>query len=59
MFIEPNDIEKLTPEQMKAYDQNPDICWEQYSCVKICPQSSIKVRGYDDFVPMGYSGPCK
>lgn len=33
--------------------QEPDACWECYSCVKICPQGAIFVRGYDDFVPMG------
>jgi len=38
---------------MKAYNQEPDACWECYSCVKICPQGAIAVRGYDDFVPMG------
>jgi adenylylsulfate reductase subunit B len=38
---------------MKAYNPEPDACWECYSCVKICPQGAIFVRGYDDFVPMG------
>ncbi len=29
------------------------MCWECYSCVKICPTQAIEVRGYADFVPMG------
>jgi adenylylsulfate reductase subunit B len=53
MYICPNDLMVLNTEEMKAYNQEPDACWECYSCVKICPQGAIAVRGYDDFVPMG------
>jgi len=53
MYICPNDLMVLNVEEMKAYNQEPDACWECYSCVKICPQGAIMVRGYDDFVPMG------
>ena len=53
MYICPNDLMVLSIEEMKAYNQEPDACWECYSCVKICPQGAIFVRGYDDFVPMG------
>ncbi|MBC8208429.1 MAG: adenylyl-sulfate reductase subunit beta [Desulfobulbaceae bacterium] len=53
MYICPNDLMVLNKEEMKAYNQEPDACWECYSCVKICPQGAIFVRGYDDFVPMG------
>jgi adenylylsulfate reductase, subunit B len=53
MYICPNDLMVLNVEAMKAYNQEPDACWECYSCVKICPQGAIFVRGYDDFVPMG------
>jgi adenylylsulfate reductase subunit B len=28
------------------------MCWECYSCVKICPTQAIEVRGYADFMPM-------
>jgi adenylylsulfate reductase subunit B len=45
----------LDPNAMKAYNQEPDQCWECYSCVKICPSQAIEVRGYSDFVPMGAS----
>jgi adenylylsulfate reductase subunit B len=38
---------------MKAYNQSPEMCWECYSCVKICPTDAIEVRGYADFIPMG------
>ena len=53
MYICPNDLMVLNKESMLAYNQEPDACWECYSCVKICPQGAIYVRGYNDFVPMG------
>ncbi len=53
MYICPNDLMTLDKEAMKGYNQEPEMCWECYSCVKICPQSAIEVRGYADFVPMG------
>ena len=51
----PNDLMVLRKENMKAYNRDPAMCWECYSCVKICPQQAIAVRGYADFVPMGAS----
>jgi len=45
----------LEPNEMKAYNQEPDQCWECFSCVKICPTQAIEVRGYSDFVPLGSS----
>jgi adenylylsulfate reductase subunit B len=45
----------LDKEKMKAYNQEPAMCWECYSCVKICPTQAIEVRGYADFVPLGAS----
>ena len=54
-YICPNDLLILDSEQMKAYNQEPDACWECYSCVKTCPVQAIAVRGYADFVPMGAS----
>ncbi len=53
MYICPNDLMVLNKEEMRAYNQEPDACWECYSCVKICPQGAIAVRAYADFVPMG------
>lgn len=43
----------LDSEEMKAYNQEPEACWECYSCVKICPQGAITARPYADFAPMG------
>ncbi len=54
-YICPNDLMKLNEELNKAYNQEPDMCWECYSCVKICPQGAIEMRGYADFVPLGAS----
>ncbi len=54
-YICPNDLMVLDKEAMKAFNQDPQMCWECYSCVKICPTQAIEVRGYADFVPMGAS----
>lgn len=54
-YICPNDLMTLNRDTMKAINSEPDMCWECYSCVKMCPQQAIDVRGYADFVPMGGS----
>jgi adenylylsulfate reductase subunit B len=51
----PNDLMVLNPESKKAYNREPEMCWECYNCVKICPTQAVEVRGYADFVPMGAS----
>jgi len=51
----PNDLMVLDKETMKARNQDPQMCWECYNCVKICPTQAVDVRGYQDFVPMGAS----
>lgn len=38
----------------KAYNQEPNYCWECYSCVKECPQHAIDIRGYADFAPLDH-----
>ena len=59
MYICPHNLMKLdkdgseTGHAMKAFNQEPEQCWECYSCVKICPTQAIEVRGYADFVPLG------
>jgi adenylylsulfate reductase subunit B len=55
MYICPNDLMVLDKDKMKGYNRAPDMCWECYSCIKICPQQAIDCRGYADFVPMGAS----
>ena len=49
----PNDLMVLDKETMKAWNREPEMCWECYNCVKICPVDAVEVRGYADFVPMG------
>ncbi len=44
---------KLDTDKMKAFNQEPEQCWECYNCVKICPQQAIEVRCYADFAPLG------
>ena len=54
-YICPNDLMILNKETMKAFNREPDMCWECYNCVKICPQQAMDVRGYADFTPLGAS----
>jgi adenylylsulfate reductase subunit B len=54
-YICPNNLMVLDKDKMKAYNQEPDQCWECMCCVKICPTQAMDVRGYADFVPMGAS----
>ena len=61
MYICPHDLMRLdndgsaTGHAMKAYNQEPEQCWECYACVKICPQNAVEVRHYADVVPLGAS----
>jgi adenylylsulfate reductase, subunit B len=53
----PSDIMHLTHSIFngrKAYNVEPNYCWECYSCVKECPQHAIDIRGYADFAPLGH-----
>ena len=54
-YICPNDLMVLDKEKMKAFNRSPELCWECYNCVKICPTQAVEVRGYADFVPLGAS----
>ena len=38
-YICPNDLMVLDKETMKAYNREPEMCWECYNCVKICPHA--------------------
>jgi adenylylsulfate reductase subunit B len=53
MHICPHDLMKLDIDRMKAFNQEPDQCWECLCCAKACPRQAIEVRPYADFVPMG------
>jgi adenylylsulfate reductase subunit B len=59
MYICPHNLMKLdmdgseTGHAMKAFNQEPEQCWECYSCVKICPQQAIECRHYAEVVPLG------
>jgi adenylylsulfate reductase subunit B len=59
MYICPHDLMfldrdgSLTGHAMKAFNQEPEQCWECYACVKICPQRAIECRHYADVVPLG------
>ena len=53
--IWPSDIMHIDPTLRRAYNIEPNMCWECYSCVKACPHHAIDVRGYADFAPLGHS----
>ena len=52
-YICPNDLMLLDKETNKAFNRAPEMCWECYNCVKICPTQAIEIRGYADFMPLG------
>ena len=51
----PSDIMHIDKTTRRAYNIEPNMCWECYSCVKACPHNAIEVRGYADFAPLGHS----
>ncbi|WP_190600493.1 adenylyl-sulfate reductase subunit beta [Candidatus Vesicomyidisocius sp. SY067_SCS001] len=51
----PSDIMHIDDKYRRAYNIEPNMCWECYSCVKACPHQAIDVRGYADFAPLGHS----
>ena len=51
----PSDIMHIDTTHRRAFNIEPNMCWECYSCVKICPQQAIECRAYADVVPMGGS----
>lgn len=57
----PHDLMRLdadgakTGHTMRAFNQEPEQCWECYACVKVCPRNAIEVRHYADVVPLGAS----
>ena len=55
VVICPSDIMHIDTTYRRAFNIEPNFCWECYSCVKACPQNAIDVRGYADFAPLGHS----
>ena len=51
----PSDIMHIDKTYRRAYNIEPNFCWECYACVKACPQNAIDCRGYADFAPLGHS----
>ena len=51
----PSDIMHIDKTYRRAYNIEPNMCWECYACVKACPQNAIDCRGYADFAPLGHS----
>ena len=51
----PSDIMHIDKTYRRAYNIEPNMCWECFSCVKACPQNAIDDRGYADFAPMNHS----
>ncbi|MBM3951692.1 MAG: adenylyl-sulfate reductase subunit beta [Rhodospirillales bacterium] len=53
VYICPHDLMKLDAGRGKAFNQEPDQCWDCQCCVKACPQQAVEVRPGADYVPMG------
>src|SRR3954454_14771701 len=53
----PSDIMHIDTTYRRAFNIEPNFCWECYSCVKACPQNAIDVRCYADFPPLDHSVP--
>jgi len=55
----PDDLMKLDQDgtetgwAMKAFNREPEQCWECYACIKSCPRQAIECLHYADLVPMG------
>ncbi|NPB00393.1 MAG: adenylyl-sulfate reductase subunit beta [Crenarchaeota archaeon] len=52
-YICPNDLMYLDKTTGKSYNIEPDMCWECFSCAKMCPQGAIEIRHYSDVGPLG------
>ncbi len=50
----PSDIMHIDPRIGKAFNIEPSMCWECFTCVKGCPEAAVDVRGYADFAPFGH-----
>ena len=58
MYICPNDLMILIAAgRMKAYNQEPDACWECYSCVKSVPRAPLRRAPMPTSAPWAASVP--
>ena len=53
MHVCPHDLMALDKARMKAFNREPEQCWECQACVKACPHGAVEVRSFQDWVPMG------
>src|SRR5262249_26372140 len=51
----PSDIMHIDTTYRRAFNIEPNMCWECYACVKACPQFAIDCRSYAAFAPLGHS----
>lgn len=51
MEICPSDIMVVNKQTNFAYNLEPDMCWECFTCVKTCPEHAISIRPYADISP--------
>ena len=47
----PSDIMFVNKQTNFAYNLEPDMCWECFTCVKNCPEHAISIRPYADISP--------
>jgi adenylylsulfate reductase subunit B len=47
----PSDIMTVNKQTNFAYNLEPDMCWECFTCVKNCPEHAISIRPYADISP--------
>ncbi|MGA7476024.1 MAG: 4Fe-4S dicluster domain-containing protein [Thermoplasmata archaeon] len=52
MEVCPSDIMVINKLTNFSYNLEPDMCWECFSCVKICPEHAISMRPYADISPL-------
>lgn len=52
MEVCPSDIMFINKVTNFSYNLEPDMCWECFSCVKICPEHAISMRPYADISPL-------
>ena len=53
----PSDIMHIDTTYRRAYNIEPNFCWECYSCVKACPQNAIDVPRLCRLRPLGPQRP--